>query len=158
MPRTLCAAVILLAFTAAGCAGRSTPAAVSTSDQRLASATLTFTTLTDGKDAKSAVTAQLLRQGNELAAEAMSAGTEFDDNTAAAPIVMSIRGPFTKEDAAGGQLRLRLAPDGDDTWTFNVGLTLRYADESQSNYAWSSIRLDEQAPERSLVLAGAQAP
>jgi hypothetical protein len=74
----------------------------------------------------------------------------------AAPLAMTIRGPFAKQDTGSGQLRLRLTPDGDDTWTFDVGLALRFADETQRNYSWSSIRLDEKAPERTLVLQGAQ--
>jgi hypothetical protein len=53
---------------------------------------------------------------------------------------------------------LRLTPDGDDTWTFDVQLALRYADETQQSYRWQSVRLDEKAPERTLVLAGAQQP
>ena len=157
MSRGLLAAVLVFATVSVACAGRTTPA-VSSTAQRLTSATVTFTTLEDGKDAKSAVTVQLLRNGNELGAEAMTSGTEFDDKSIAPPLVMSIRGPFSREDTGSGQLRLRLAPDGDDTWTFNVGLALRFSDESQQNYAWSAIRLDEKAPERTLVLSGAQAP
>jgi hypothetical protein len=155
-PRFL-AAMLAIAIGSGACAGRTTPA-VSNATQRLTSATVTFTTLGDGKDEKSAVTVQLLRNGNELGAEAMTSGTEFDDNSMAPPVAMSIRGPFDREDTSTGQLRLRLAPDGDDTWTFNVGLALRYSDDTQQNYSWSAIRLDEKAPERTLVLSGAQTP
>jgi hypothetical protein len=158
MSRALLALVIASAVVLDACGGSRNRAVVSTSNERLANSTVTFTTLSDGKDAKSAVTVQLLRNGNELAAEAMSSGTEFDDRSTSAPIVMSIRSPFVREDGNSAQLRLRLAPDGDDTWTFNVGLTLRYANETQQNFAWSAIRLDEKAPERTLVLAGAQVP
>jgi hypothetical protein len=157
MSRGLLAALLAVVAVSNACAGRTAPA-VSSANQRLTSATVTFTTLEDGKDAKSAVTVQLLRNGNELGAEAMASGTEFDDNSLAPPLAMAIRGPFDRDDARTGQLRLRLAPDGDDTWTFNVGLALRFADETQQNYAWSAIRLDEKAPERTLVLSGAQAP
>jgi hypothetical protein len=159
MSRGILAGVVAAAVVfAAGCGTRSGPAVSSNASQRLTGATITFTTLQDGKDAKSAVTAQLVRNGNELGAEAMSSGTEFDDNSVAAPVVMSLRGPFDREDTKSAQLRLRLTPDGDDTWTFNVALALRFADESQQNFSWSSIRLDEKAPERTLMLAGAQAP
>ncbi len=141
------------------CATRSSSKATTAASQqaqRLSTATLTFRTLEDGKDAKSTVSVQLVRNGNELGADAMSSGTEFDDNTTAAPLAMMIRGPFDRQDTRSGQLRLRLSPDGNDTWTFNVGLTLRFADESQQNYSWTGIRLDEKAPERTLVLAGAE--
>jgi hypothetical protein len=161
MFRAHVAGMLMVVAALSGCASRSGTSTTSTAgnpNQRLTSATLTFRTLEDGKDAKSSVTAQLVRNGNELGAEAMSSGTEFDDNTTAAPLALTVRGPFDKPDARAGQLRLRLAPDGDDTWTFNVVLTLRYADETQQNYSWSAVRLDEKAPERALVLAGAEVP
>ena len=161
MSRIYCAGVLMVTLAVTGCASRSgsaSTAATTDATRRVTSATLTFRTLQDGKDAKSSVSAQLVRNGNELGAEATSTGTEFDDNTTAAPLVMSLRGPFGREDARSGQLRLRLTPDGDDTWTFNVGLTLRYADDTQQNYSWQAVRLDEDAPERSLVLSGAEVP
>ena len=151
----------MVTMAMSGCASRSggtTAGTTSSETERLTSATLTFRTLQDGKDQKSSVTVQLVRNGNELGAEASSTGTEFDDNTTASPLVMAIRGPFDRQDARSGQLRLRLTPDGDDTWTFNVGLTLRFANETQQNFSWSAIRLDEKAPERTLVLAGAEVP
>jgi hypothetical protein len=161
MSRAYCAGILITALVVGGCASRSrttSTASATSAPQRLTSATLTFRTLQDGKDAKSSVTAQLVRNGNELGADAMSTGTEFDDNTVAPPLVMAIHGPFDREDTRSGQLRLRLSPDGDDTWTFNVDLTLRFADEIQRNYSWRAIRLDEKAPERSLLLAGAAIP
>lgn len=157
MSRILSAALFIAFGLTSACAGRSTPA-VATAADRLTSATVTFTTLDDGKDAKSAVTAQLLRNGSELAAEGTAAGTEFDDGTTSAPVALKVRGPYERSDADTGQLRLRLTPDGDDTWTFNVGLTLRFADETQREYRWQSIRLDEASPERTLVLSNAETP
>jgi hypothetical protein len=157
MRRIMFSAVLAAGLGLAGCASHSSPSMSSTTDShRLASATVTFATLDDGKDAKSAVDVQLLRSGNELAADATSSGTGVDDNKTAPPIALALKGPFTQSDVQTGQLRLHLTPDGNDTWTFNVRLALRYADETQQNFAWSSVRLDEKAPERSLVLSGAQ--
>ena len=159
MSRAHFAGVLIFVFALSGCAtrtGTGSTGSTTNANQRLTTATLTFRTLQDGKDAKSSVSAQLVRNGNELGAEATSSGTEFDDNSTASPLLMSVRGPFSREDTRSGQLRLRLSPDGNDTWTFNVGLTLRFADDSQQNYSWAAIRLDEKAPERTLVLAGAE--
>jgi hypothetical protein len=160
MQRLTLSGILTLFVFAAACASHSTPStATSTApEKRLASATVTFSSLQDGKDAKSAVSVQLLRSGNELAADGTASGTEFKQNTTAAPLALSIKGPFGRDDASAGQLRLRLTPDGDDTWTFDVQLALHYADETQQNYRWQSVRLDEKAPERTLVLAGAQQP
>jgi hypothetical protein len=155
----VCSTILALTLGVAGCASHSSPSASATrSTDRLTSATVTFSTLQDGKDAKSAVSVQLLRSGNELAADGTTSGTSFDDNSTAPPMALSLKGPFSRSDVQTGQLRLRLTPDGNDTWTFNVRLALRYADETQQNYAWQAVRLDEKAPERSLVLQGAQQP
>jgi hypothetical protein len=158
MTRGWLAGLLVVTMVGIGCAGRTDPAVSSAAQPALAGATITFTSLEDGKDAKSTATVELVRNGNQLAAEAMTTGTEFDDNSTAPPIAMTLRGPFTRDDANSGQLRLRLTPDGDDTWTFTVGLALRFADETQRNYRWTSVRLDEKAPERTLVLAGAETP
>jgi hypothetical protein len=159
MRRELFSGLLALSIGVAGCASHSEPNASTTNpDNRLTSATVTFNTLQDGKDAKSGIDVQLLRGANELAADANSTGTDYKDNTTTPPIVLAIKGPFAKADAPAAQLRLRLTPDGNDTWAFNVRLALRYADETQQNYAWSAVRLDEKAPERTLVLAGAQQP
>jgi hypothetical protein len=158
MTRTHLAGMLIFALVLGSCAARSssTTSATNQQSQRLTTATVSFRTLEDGKDAKSAVSVQLVRNGNELGGEAMSSGTEFDDNSTAAPLVMTIRGPFNKQDTGSGQLRLRLSPDGNDTWTFNVALSLRFEDETQRNYVWQAVRLDEKAPERTLVLTGAE--
>src|SRR5689334_324874 len=116
MPRTLFSGILALAFVA-GCASHSTRSTSNAPENRLTSATVTFASLQDGKDAKSAVSAQLLRNGSELVADASASGTEFKNNTTAAPLALSIKGPFARTDAQAGQLRLRLTPDGDDTWT-----------------------------------------
>jgi hypothetical protein len=104
------------------------------------------------------VTAQLLRNGSELAAEARSVGTEFDDNSVASPLAMAVTGPLNLEETPTANLRVRLTPEGRDTWSFDTRLTLTYASGAQRSYAWSGLRLDETAPERTLTLAGAQVP
>jgi len=153
MARPLTFILLAVALATGSCASRTTESPVT--GERLASASVTFATLEDGKDADSAVTVQLLRNRSELAAETVSSGTAFDDDSIAAPIVMTLRGPFERDDAGDAQLRLRLTPDGDDTWTFDLGLTLRYADGREQRFNWEGVQLDEDSPERTLVLSGA---
>lgn len=124
----------------------------------LTGATLTFTTLTDGKDANSTITAQLLTSGSELGADVRSTGTAFTDNTTSPPLAMALSGRLTAAQARDTQLRLRLVPDGRDTWTFDARLALSFADGTQQIYRWTALRLDEAMPERTLALAGALVP
>ena len=91
MRRELSFGLLALTLGLAGCASHSSPSVSDTSrDNRLASATVTFATLEEGKDAKSAVNVQLLRSSNELAADAATSGTEFKDDTTTPPLAMTI--------------------------------------------------------------------
>jgi hypothetical protein len=120
----------------------------------LTSATATFTTLDHGKDEDSALTVQLLRSNGELGAEIRTVGTQFADHASIPPFAFSLSGPFTTDDVDDGQVRLRLAADGDDDLTFNLSVTLRFTDGTTRNFFWRGIRLDHNSPERVVTLAG----
>ena len=45
-------------------------------------------------------------------------------------------------------------PDGDDDFTFNLQMTLRFSDGTTRNFFWRGIRLDHNSPERMVTLAG----
>ena len=157
MTRTILSGLLALSVAASACASRGGNSMYRNSPERLTSATVTFNTLDNAKDAKSAVTVQLMRFGNELVAEAVSAGTEYDDNAAAPPLALSLTdSTVVRNDLQSSSIRLRLTPDGDDTWTFNVSLRLRFADNTEQTFAWSGIELDEDEPQRTLVLQGAR--
>jgi hypothetical protein len=81
-------------------------------------------------------------------------GTKFDDHASSGPFAFSLAGPFTTNDISDGELRLRLAADGNDDWTFDVNMTLRFADGTSRNFMWRDVRLDRNQPERVLTLAG----
>jgi hypothetical protein len=154
------AIVVLAAAAALGAAGCGATTSSTTAQTRafptLTSATATFTTLDHGKDADSALTVQLLRSNGELGAEMHTVGTQFADRASIPPFAFSISGPFMTSDVDSGQVRLRLAPDGDDDFTFDLHMTLRFSDGTARNFAWRGIRLDHNGPERVLTLAGAR--
>ena len=141
-----------VAIGASGCGATRTTTLQTPAVPTLASATATFVSTDHGKDADSALTVQLLRSNAELGAEIRTVGTKFDDNASSGPFAFSMAGSFTKSDIDAGQLRLRLTPDGDDDWTFNLHLTMRFSDGSTRNFMWRSVRLDHRSPERVLTL------
>jgi hypothetical protein len=147
------ATAVALGTAACGATARSTTVQTR-AFPALASATATFTTLDHGKDADSALTVQLLRSNGELGAEMQSVGTQFDDHASIPPFAFSISGPFTTNDVDDGQVRLRLATDGDDDFTFDLRMTLRFSDGTSRNFFWRGVRLDHRSPERVLTLAG----
>jgi hypothetical protein len=67
---------------------------------------------------------------------------------------LSNAGPFTSNDVSDGEVRLRLNADGDDDWTFDMNMTMRFSDGSTRNFAWRNIRLDHNQPEPELTVAG----
>ena len=145
------------AIAASGCGATARTTTVQTrAFPALTSATATFTTLDHGKDADSALTVQLLRSNGELGAEIHTVGTQFADRASIPPFAFSISGPFTTNDVDMGRVRLRLTPDGDDDFTFDLHMTLRFSDGTTRNFAWRGIRLDHNGPERVLTLAGAR--
>lgn len=151
--------VVMLATAAAvtlsGCGATTRATTVqSTVFPALSSATAQFSSKDHGKDAGSALTVQLMRSNGELGAEIRTTGVKFDDHAVSGPFVFSITGPFTTNDVNDGEVRLRLNADGDDDWTFDMNMALRFADGSTRNFMWRDIRLDHNQPERVLTLAG----
>jgi hypothetical protein len=145
------------AIAASGCGATARTTTVQTrAFPALTSATATFTTLDHGKDEDSALTVQLLRNNGELGAEMHTVGTQFADRASIPPFAFSVSGPFTTNDVDSGQVRLRLTPDGDDDFTFDLHMSLRFSDGTTRNFAWRGIRLDHNGPERVLTLAGAR--
>lgn len=150
----------LIGVSAAGCGAttRSQSTVPNPSFPALSSAVANFVSKEHGKDAGSQLTAQLLRDNGELAASAQVVGTKFDDNSASAPIALTLAGPFTTRDIDTGQLRVRIAPDGMDDWTFDLNLTLQFSNGSARRFLWRDVRLDNANPERVLTLAAAGLP
>jgi hypothetical protein len=151
----------MLALTGWGCGATTRDASnssVTTAPVTLTSATATFMTRDEGKDDDSAITVQILDDSSRLAAEATATNTKFDDKTVSQPLTISIMRPLPTSDLNDARVRLRLTPDGDDTWTFDMRLILGLADGTQRTYFWSGLRLDEKSPERVLPLASGRLP
>ena len=124
---------------------------------RLTSASVTFMTRDDGKDEDSAVAVQILNDGR-LAAEGTVVDVDFDDRSVSAPLSLGLTGALDSGDLDDAQLRIRLTPDGRDTWVFDMRLTLGLSNGTQRSYFWSALRLDESSPERIVALVTGRLP
>jgi hypothetical protein len=150
-----------LALTGWGCgatARDTTTTTTVTPPTTLTSAAATFMTREEGKDDDSAITVQILDDSSRLAAEATATDQKFDDKTVSQPLNLSIMRALPTSDLNDARVRLRLTPDGDDTWTFDMRLIVGLADGTQRTYFWSGLRLDEKTPERVLTLASGRLP
>ena len=124
----------------------------------LTTGSITFMTRDDGKDEDSAIAIQLLDDNSRLSAEATAVDVDYDDNTVSAPLRLSMTRTLTASDLNDARVRLRLTPDGRDTWTFDMRLTLELSDGTERQYFWSGLRLDENVPERTLTLSSGRLP
>jgi hypothetical protein len=124
---------------------------------RLTSASVTFMTRDDGKDEDSAVAVQILDDGR-LAAEGSVVNVDFDDQSVSAPLSLALTGALDSGDLDDARVRIRLTPDGRDTWVFDMRLTLGVSDGTQRSYFWSQLRLDESSPERIMALVSGRLP
>jgi hypothetical protein len=100
---------------------------------------------------------QILNDGR-LAAEGTVVDVDFDDQSVSAPLSLGLTGALDSGDLGDAQVRVRLTPDGRDTWVFDMRLTLGLSDGTQRNYFWSQLRLDESSPERIVALVSGRLP
>ena len=151
--------IAALAMVTAGCGATTrggTTTIQSPASPSLASATATFISRDHGKDEDSVLTVQLLRQNAELAGEIRANNFKFDDNSSSGPLAFSMTGPFRMRDIDDGQIRVQFIPDGDDDWTFDLQLMMRFDDGSVRNFMWRGMRLDNTERARTLALAPAR--
>jgi hypothetical protein len=157
MRKAALALVATLAFTGWGCGATTRDAMSITPDPTLTTASVTFMTRDDGKDEDSAIAIQLLDDGR-LAAEGTVVDIDYDDQTVSAPVPLSLSRTLQGGDLDDAQVRLRLTPDGNDSWTFDMRLTLGLSDGTQRSYFWSGLRLDQNSPERMMPLSTGRLP
>ena len=146
-------AAFALAGLGCGATARGTTAGTTANMVTLTTATVTFMTRDDGKDEDSAIAVQLLDDEGRLAAEGTVVDVDFDDRTVSQPLGLAMSRTLTSRDVDDARLRLRLTPDGRDTWTFDMRVNVRLSDNTERQYFWSGLQLDESAPERTLTLS-----
>jgi len=157
MRKAALAVAALLAVAGWGC-GATTRDTISISPEpRLTTASVTFMTRDDGKDEDSAVAVQILDDGR-LAAEGTVVDVDYDDQSVSTPLTLAVTRTLESGDLNDAQVRVRFTPDGRDTWTFDMRLTLGMTDGSQRSYFWSGLRLDETTPERVMSLTSGRLP
>lgn len=157
MARAGLALAALLIVGGWGCGATTRDGNIIAPQPKVTSAAATFMTRDDGKDEDSTITVQILDDGR-MAAEGSITDVDFKDQTVSAPLSLTITDPLGTTDLSDSEVRLRLTPDGRDTWTFDLRLTLGLSDGSQRSYFWSGLRLDETSPERVLPLSSGRLP
>jgi hypothetical protein len=149
--------VATMAIGATACGGKITPGYDTAASPALTASTVTFFNRDEGKDADSAVSVELLRENAELGAEVRAVGKHWEHDESSA-VSLNVLNGFHKSDINGGRVRVRLSPDGRDTWKFDMRLMTTFSDGSSQTFFWNDMRLDHNSPERLLPLAPARQP
>jgi hypothetical protein len=158
MRKAALALAATMALTGWGCASTTTTGTTGIrANPQLTSASVTFMTRDDGKDEDSAVAVQILNDGR-LVAEGSVVDVDFDDRSVSAPLSLGLIGALDLRDLDDAQVRIRLTPDGRDTWAFDMRLTLGLSDGTKRNYLWNGLRLDESSPERIVAMVSGTLP
>lgn len=148
----------ILALIGWGCGATTSRDAGIRADPTLTTAAATFMTRDDGKDDDSAIAVQILDDGGRLSAEGTVVDVAFDDRTVSAPLALTMTRTVQASDLDDARVRLRFTPDGRDSWTFDLRMTLGLSDGTQRSYFWQGLRLDDTSPERTVTLLSGRLP
>jgi hypothetical protein len=96
----------------------------------LKKATVSFHTNDEDKDADSHVTVWVRDQNNTTAAMISADFGHFDDHSDNGPFALQIKNPSSWDDLEQGSTTVRIDPNGNDTWRFDVTVDLLFSDGS----------------------------
>jgi len=125
----MAAASAALMLTLSGAAKAATPGGVTPQavGANLTTATVTFNTLDDNKDSDTLLTVQVLDVNGRVDATASGFFGEFA-NGSSHPIPLRVRPGVKWETLVGGNLKVSIQPNGDDTWKFGFVADLEFDD------------------------------
>jgi hypothetical protein len=109
----------------------------------LTGATIKFFTFDDDKDFDTFLRADVLDSNGRLAALTTGFFGVFPDQTVRGPFAMSVRSGVTKDILDGGQVHLRIVPNGNDTWRFGFEVDLTFSDGSFEPVVVDSTQLTQ---------------
>ncbi len=116
---------------------------VAQDDPVLTSATASFHTNGDDKNADTALTISVEKGPNEYAIVDGINGQTFNDHSDNGPFELKPEGTVHKSALQNATTTLKIVTHGDDTWQFNYFLTLEYSDGSRQRFQWFTKQLKE---------------
>jgi hypothetical protein len=120
----------------------------------LANCSITFHTNDKDKNRDTHVTVHVRDSNNMLCAHIDNDFGHFDDNSDNGPFTLQVVNAISKNDCQRGNVRLRIDPNGDDSWKFNFNLTLAFDDSTILSGGVSGSRLDQNNREQTFGLRG----
>jgi len=112
---------------------------------RLQSMEITINTLNNDKDADTRLEVWINKAGEREAAYLDIQGQKFDDGSIHIFQVPPKTNPMTRGEIPGSWVQLRIAPNGHDTWNFQIRVMLRFNDGTVYERTYGPSTLDQDA-------------
>jgi len=113
--------------------------------QTLQNASIKFHTTNDDKDNDTHVTVDIMNGNGTVVAHIDNDFGHFNDNSDNGPYDIPISGTLNLSDMPRGSVKIRIDPNGHDTWNFNYFLNMTFSDGTPVNQSNSNISLKNQS-------------
>ncbi|TDD80577.1 hypothetical protein [Actinomadura rubrisoli] len=141
LKRSVAASAVLAALAGGGLSAA--PVATAAPGATLVRANVFFHTNNEDKDHDTNVLV-IVRDGNGTdSAFIQNDFGHFNDNSNAGPFTMELRNPGLWQSIRSGTTLIRIGPNGNDTWRFNMHVDLLFSDGSHLVTDANGIELDE---------------
>jgi hypothetical protein len=109
----------------------------------LISVSATFHTNNDDKDDDTELTISLTKGNQLFATTPQPILGLFDDGTNNGPFYLLVTPGVKKADIPNAITTVHIEPNGNDTWRFDYKLVLGFSDQSNSEYLWRFLVVDQ---------------
>ncbi|KAJ2979748.1 hypothetical protein NQ176_g3063 [Zarea fungicola] len=120
----------------------------------LRNARISFHTNNEDKDDDTHVTVTLVDSNGVTAALLSNDLGHFDDNSDEGPYALTILNPSQEALLQSGRIRLRIDPNGHDTWRFNFFLEMIFSDGSRLSGGANSLELTQNRKQQEFGIDG----
>jgi hypothetical protein len=117
-------------------------------------ASITFHTNDEDKDDDTHVTVIVRDSSNVLAANVANDFGHFNDHSDNGPFELIVRNPSERADLQRGSVKIRIDPNGNDTWRFNFDLDLQFDDDTHLSGEAQGLELTQDRQEQTFGLEG----
>ena len=120
----------------------------------LANANIRFHTNNEDKDDDTHLTVDVTDGNNVRCAHVDNDFGKFNDNSDTGPFPLQVLNASSEDDCVRGNVRIRIDPNGDDTWRFNFLLTLIFDDNTSLTAGADGLEVTQDRQEQTFGIQG----
>ena len=130
------------------------PVVTATPVATLAHCSIKFHTNDEDKDSDTHVTVTITDDNNVTSCKVDNDFGKFGDNSNSGPFGMPVVNATPKPNVQRGNIRLRIDPNGNDTWRFNFEVDMTFSDGSRLTGAADGLELSQDRREQTFGISG----